>query len=312
MNNSSTNKQVVLDEVMLAMDVVDTLRHREDFVLRELNSDAKEKQLIKKLRQIYSEQGIEVPDRILKEGVAALNESRFIYEPPQKGLAVFLARLYVKRTKWGPFVLGIILAIIIGWAYYQFIHIPQQQKNIEQAQIELNETMPATMEQLYQTIYDEAKVQSAIIEAKGILERGKIAIKEKNRQEAQKAIDKLTKIRDQLRLEYKLTIVNRDGERSGFWTFPEINQDATNYYLVVEAIDDEGNRLTLPIVNEETGKTELVDIWGVRVPEEIYATIASDKRDDGIIQQNIIGTKQYGYMDVSYNVPVLGGTLTEW
>ena len=39
-------KQETLDELMLAMDVVDTLRHRQDLATRELGTDAKEAQLI--------------------------------------------------------------------------------------------------------------------------------------------------------------------------------------------------------------------------------------------------------------------------
>jgi len=312
MNSPSTNKSMVLDEVMLAMDVVDTLRHRQDLVLRELSGEAKEKQLIKRLREIYSQQGIEVPDNILKEGVAALNESRFTYEPPKSSFKVSLAKLYVSRSKWGRWVLGSLLAIIIGSAYYQFIYVGQQEQNAKQAIIELNEIMPAKMEQLYQSIFDETKVQSASSQAKEILDRGKIALKEQDKKAAQEAINKLTKIRDQLRQEYSLTIVNREGVQSGFWTFPEINTDATNYYLVVEALDKAGNKISLPILNEETGKITNVDIWGIRVSEELYANIASDKRDDGIIQQNILGKKTYGYLDATYNVSVLGGAVTEW
>jgi hypothetical protein len=42
-----------LDDVMLAMDVVDTLRHRQDLVVRELDADTREKNLVDKLREIY-------------------------------------------------------------------------------------------------------------------------------------------------------------------------------------------------------------------------------------------------------------------
>jgi hypothetical protein len=61
-----------LDEVMLAMDVVDTLRRRERLVQRELDVGGREEDLKGRLRKIYAAQGIDVPDRILEEGVAAL------------------------------------------------------------------------------------------------------------------------------------------------------------------------------------------------------------------------------------------------
>ena len=48
-------------------------------------------------------------------------------------------------------------------------------------------------------------------------------------------------------------------------------------------------RCALPILNEETGKTETVSLWGVRVSESVYKSIEADKRDDGIVQRNVVG-----------------------
>ena len=80
----------------------------------------------------------------------------------------------------------------------------------------------------------------------------------------------------------------------------------------MEAIDGDGNALSLDIANEETGETENVSVWGVRVPESVYNAIGADKRDDGIIQKNVVGRKLFGYLDVRYLIPVLGGTVTRW
>src|SRR3712207_2401533 len=100
-----------LDEVMLAMDVVDTLRHREQWVERELDETKREAMLLQRLREIYRGQGIEVPDRVLQEGVRALEESRFTYTPPKPGPAVTLARIWVARDKIGK-ALAMILAAL--------------------------------------------------------------------------------------------------------------------------------------------------------------------------------------------------------
>jgi len=306
------DKPLPLDEVMLAMDVVDTLRHRQDLAVRELDAVSKEEQLITKLREIYHQQGIEVPDHILKEGVAALAESRFVYTQPKPGFKRTLAYAYVSRGRWGRLVGGIVLAVAILFAGYQFAYLPLKQASIETAQLELTETLPAQMDALYQAIYEETKVQSAVGRADEMRTRGKIAANEGDRAGAEAAIASLTDLRDTIRADYTLQIVNRDGEQSGFWTFPEINTEATNYYIVVEAVDNTGKRLELPIVHEETGETEIVSMWGVRVPESVYDSVANDKRDDGIIQRNIVGRKTYGYVEVDYAVPVLGGAVTRW
>ena len=91
-----------LDEVMLAMDVVDTLRHRELIVQRELSADHRDQQLIERLRGIYAGQGIEVSDDVLERGVRDLRENRFVYVPPAPSLSHTLARIYVSRRRWAP------------------------------------------------------------------------------------------------------------------------------------------------------------------------------------------------------------------
>lgn len=312
MSDATAKPAAPLDEVMLAMDVVDTLRHRQDLVTRELDGAAREKQLIERLRNIYHQQGIEVPDHILKEGVSALAESRFTYEPPAPGLGTSLARLYVSRKRWGRPVMAALVALAVLGIGYFGVWQPYQRGQAEQARIELSQTLPAQMDALYQTIYEETKVQQAVVQADGLIARGKAMAAEGDRAGAEDAIARLTALRDQLRQQYTLRVVNREGVQSGFWTFPEINTDATNYYIVVEALDPDGNALSLPILNEENGQTETVSMWGVRVPESIYNAVAADKQDDGIIQGNMVGRKSDGFLEVEYLMPVMGGAVTQW
>ena len=301
-----------LSDVMLAMDVVDTLRHNQDLVARELAGDEREKQLIEKLRAIYHQQGIEVPDAVLREGVKALGESRFAYAPPKPSLSVTLARIYVGRKIWLRPLIAVALMLVIGLGGYYGVYKPLQFWRGEQARLELAEQLPAQMDALYQSIFEETKVQQAVTEAEEFRRRGKLAAGEGNRAGAEAAIASLTQIRDTLRQEYTLLVVNRPGVKSGFWTFPEINTAATNYYLVVEALDTNGKPLTLPIHNEETGQTDNVNLWGVRVSEQVYKGVEADKRDDGIVQRNVVGQKDFGFLDVVYAMPVLGGFVTRW
>lgn len=309
---TATAEKAPLDEVMLAMDVVDTLRHRQDLVERELMGDAREKQLLDRLRDIYHQQGIEVSDEVLRAGVKALAESRFAYTPPKPSLSTTLARMYVSRKKWGPATLAIVLVLVVGLGGYFLAWQPFQAAQAEAARVELSEGLPGQMDALYQTIYEETKVQQAVTEADTVRIRGKAMADEGNRPGALQAIADLTALRDRLRSEYTLRIYSKEGERSAFWRVPDSNPDATNYYLIVQAIGPDGKALTMPITNEETGKTESVDLWGVRVPENTYRTVESDKRDDGIIERTTLGLKEYGFLDPDYVMPVLGGAVTKW
>src|SRR5687768_6262736 len=181
-----------LDDVMLAMDVVDTLRHNQDLVTRELSVVDREKQLIDKLREIYRQQGIEVSDQILKEGVAALNESRFVYTPPKPGLGTTLARLYVGRKRWLPAVATLVVLAAVAFGGYFLAYKPFEQSQIEAAQRELQVELPAKMDAVYQSIFEETKVQAAANRADELRTRGKAFAAEGDKADAEKALADMT------------------------------------------------------------------------------------------------------------------------
>jgi hypothetical protein len=119
-------------------------------------------------------------------------------------------------------------------------------------------------------------------------------------------------MRNQLEASYRIRIVNRPDERSGVWRVPDLNQAARNYYIIVEALGPDGRNLRVPIKNEETGKIEQVERWGVRVDERIFNRVGADKQDDGIIQQDSFGRKRAGQLEPEYEVPTSGAAITSW
>lgn len=119
MAEKTDQKKVDLPDIMLAMDVVDTLRHQQSMVDRELDTDAYDKALIEKVRKIYADQGLEVSDEIIQKGVAALREDRFTYAPPKWRIKIALARIYVNRGRWAK-IGGIVTAlVVVGWLVIQ-------------------------------------------------------------------------------------------------------------------------------------------------------------------------------------------------
>lgn len=301
-----------LDEVMLAMDVVDTLRHRENLVARELNEEERDAQLIERLREIYRNQGIDVPDSILAEGVAALKEDRFAYDPPRDSFSVKLARLYVSRDRWGKWVLIFIAAIIAAIAaWYVFIERPRLQ-GIETERRELAEILPRELQRLRDLALGEAKTQEGQNLANSFYAAGMKAVAAGDASAARSSGDALGELVARLRVQYTLTIVSRQGESSGVWRIPDVNPNARNYYLIVEAIDQNGKALTLPVKNEEDGKTYNVSKFGVRVSAAIFDGVRSDKQDDGIIQGNRIAEKRRGYLKPDFLIDVEGSMITQW
>jgi len=290
-----------LNEIMVAMDVVDTLRHQQLTIDRELDDEARRERLLERLRKIYAGQGIDVPDSVLQEGIEALEKERFQYK---KHDVSSLAYTYVRRNKWGkPLVaLGMIAALVIGGNYFTQV-LPKKRDYA---------AMPDRLSNTLKEIKVVAKNPS-LVQAVSTQEQSALAALNSENLSQAKGIHKdMTQTLRQLQSAYNIKIVSRPGENSGVWRLAEINSNARNYYLIVEALDKAGKRLSLPITNEENGKIEVVSKWGVRVDEPTYRAVSLDKRDDGIIQGNLIGNKQVGYLKPNYTIKTTGGAITRW
>jgi hypothetical protein len=305
-------EETKLDDLMLAMDVVDTLRHDQRLVEKELAAGYSDEALIERLRDLYRGQGIEVSDEVLVEGVKALREKRFTYASSQPGLGRTLALMWIDRSRLGKFLLLGLLAISGAWAAnYYFVTRPQQIAQM-QAYEEIAETLPKALQTAYDEIAGEAKVDEAKTYAERLLADGKSALSHNDAEAARKAVGDMQSFLKELRAEFTLKIVNRPGEASGVWRKPEINPQGRNDYLIVEAVTSDGRVLPRAIRSEETGVTSTVTKWGVRVSREVYQRVLADKRQDGIISENVVGEKHRGYLDIDYKMPVLGGTITKW
>ncbi|AMA55731.1 DUF6384 family protein [Bradyrhizobium sp. CCGE-LA001] len=308
-----------LNDVMLAMDVVDTLRHQENLVSRELGEEQRDAQLLKRLREIYHGQGIEVPDRILMEGVQALGEQRFVYTPPPASFSRTIALAWVNRGRIGRRVLSLLALLAFGWGAYHFGVVEpaqrraaQEQAQAERTRVDLAERLPAALEQKHEDLLREAKVAAARERADDLFADGKAAIARGDADGARKAANDLDMLRTELRREYVLRIVSRPGDATGVWRIPQRNPASRNYYLIVEPVTPDGRVLKLPVTSEEDGRTVEVSKWGVRVSEATAMQVQRDKNDDGIVQQNNLGEKRRGQLDVEYKLPVLGGAITQW
>jgi len=283
-----------LDDVMMAMDVVDTLRHREDWVARELDENRREAALIERLRQIYEGQGIAVSDRVLLEGLRALQESRFTHSPPKPGLATTLARIWVSRDVIGRGALAVAVVLALAWAAHYAIVVRPREETAR------------SLGEAHASVLAASEAPTARERADRLLTKGRAALAAGDETKARAALASLENLRTELPRAYSLRIVS------------EVSKPARtalhrrNYYLIVEAIAPDGGILALPITSEEDGQARLVNRWGVRVPEETYIAVERDRRDDGILQGDRLGEKRSGEPDVAYTRSVLGGTITQW
>ena len=301
-----------LDDLMIAMDVVDTIRHSEDLVRRELNDDAREAEMVERLREIYRQQGIEVSDKVLADGVKALKESRFVYKPPPSSLKRTLLEMWVGRRRYGAFA-AVLGAVILSTCSYEYFAVTRpQQIAAEQVRTEITETLPKSIRQGHIDIAKLTNDAEAKKRADALLADGERAIRDKDHTALKRVSADLMRLRDDITAEYTLTIVSRAGETTGVWRRPPKDNSTRNYYIIVEPVTADGRKLKIPVRNEETGSTDIVDKFGVRVPQPTFEQVAADKRDDGIVQKNRYGVKRRGTLALEYFMPFDGGTITKW
>ena len=237
-------------------------------------------------------------------GVDALEQERFAYTPTPGGLSTALAKLYVRRDRWlNPLLLVVAVAVLIAGAWYVAVERPQQQYEA---------ALPGRIESVHGQIVRQSQAEAAVARADELLSRGQRAIRTENFKAAEDVHGELRSLLREVALAYEIRIVSRPNELSGVWRVPDLNPDARNYYLIVEAVDAAGNVLERRVRNEEDGRYHRVRKWGLRVDEATFEAVAADKRDDGIINDYVLGRKSAGQLEPEYRVPTSGAALTEW
>ncbi|WP_299474536.1 DUF6384 family protein [uncultured Roseibium sp.] len=311
MASTANKSDAPLDDLMMVMDVVDTLRHEEGQVTRELKAGNHDAAMLERLRQVYASQGIEVPDHILKAGVENLKRDRFVYSPPNTGFQRSLAMIYISRGTWSKWLAAAgAVVIVAAAAWYFFVVMPQQRAEAEL--LARLEALSSNYTELVQRI--DGLTEDGTVEAKAasLAEDGRLALQDGNNEAAFKAEADLRSLAGRLQEVFEVQIVSRQGEPTGLTRIPEANPNSENFYIVVEAIDPDGNTISQTILSEESGTSETVDKWGQRVSEAIYDAVRRDKMEDGIVQKGVLGQKRRGEIDINWRGGVQDGAITTW
>jgi hypothetical protein len=300
MADAPARPQRPLDDVMLAMDVVDTLRHRQHLVAEELQGPERDEALVARLQQVYAAQGIAVDERTLREGVTALREDRFAYRPPPDTPAVRWARVYAQRRLWARRAVLVAVALLVAWGAFWATTVAPRERLL--ASIEGSE---ATIAAIVREEGARAEASERALRARSAAQAGDLGT-------ARTELAALEDLQARLERSYSLVIAFGRDVVSGVWRIPEGRESTRSYYLIVEALDDQGRRVTLPIRNEETGAVERVSTFGLRVDEATWDRVGADLEDDGIIQDRLVAVKRIGELEPEYLVGTTGGAITRW
>lgn len=304
--------QAALSDVMLAMDVVDTLRHADAQVARELSETDRAAELKRRLREIYAAQGIEVPDRILDEGIKGISEARFAYTPTPPSWRRSLAEAWVSRARWGrPALFALAAILVIGLAWQIGVRAPEQRR-IAAERVELAEGIPNAARALVERIAATGADAALREEGARLATQATAAARAGDLAAARAHNAELGALAAELAQSYRVRIVQRAGEPSGVWRVPAANPRGQNFYLIVEAVDANGRVVPVRITSEENRRTAEVTRWGLRVPQDVFEAVRRDKQDDGIIQNDIVGEKRTGERERRWRINTTGAAILEW
>lgn len=301
-----------LDDVMLAMDVVDTLRYEQSLLARDLNIEDRRAALIARLRGIYDAQGIEVPDAVLMDGVLALEEERFKFVPAKAGFGTKLAHLYIGRQKWLPLVYSLIAVIFGAWAVNYAAFVRPEKVETRRVSSLLDAALPERLEDFKTRALGTNPQADIAARINSLAGEAEAALRAKDVDLAETRLNNLGDLTKTLEQSYELRVVNKEREPSGVFLTPKSGGDIRNYYLIVEPIDTAGAIIRVQIEDEEYRKTTWSSKFGVRVPMDVFNAVAADKSDDLIIQNDILGRKEIGALEASFGFERPGGYITDW
>ena len=196
---------------------------------------------------------------------------------------------------------------------YQFGVVQPAKANDARIERALADTLPSQLQAAFEATLSASDSETATQLAETYRLDGNAAIAARDIGKAETAIASLTQLQADLAVSYDVRVVYGPGEpRSGIFRIPDDAPNARNFYLIVEAVDPAGRLVEVQIESEEDRQTKRVSRWGQRVSESAFNAIASDKRDDQIIQNAVIGRKAAGQLTPTYAVATPGGAILEW
>lgn len=187
--------------------------------------------------------------------------------------------------------------------FQQRVRVEGKGKTVDVADLQLLQQF----QQLKNSVNSSAKVAEARTAAERLMAAGTEALAVGQPEVAQQRLAELQTLQRQLNLTYTLRIVTKG--KTGVWHVPRVNEQARNYYIVVEPIGTDGQPVAVPVTSEEDGTTRMESRFGLRVDKLTYQRVEQDKRDNGIIENLTFGTKAAGYLEPEYQIPTLGGKI---
>ncbi|MFK7913144.1 MAG: DUF6384 family protein [Pseudomonadales bacterium] len=295
-----------LQDVMLAMDAVDTLRHADKLVDQALDSDGRAAALVARLREIYRAQGVPVSDAVLAEGVAQAEQARYRHRPTGASWQRLLARWYIHRDRWLRFVL--IVPVLVGLLYLLNGALANMTGGLTVHSTRTSADLRSAYVDAMTMADGGAMGHGNRIDA--LYHGGTVALEQGDKAGARRAVADLEAFSQALAVSYTLRVVDEPGKRSTV-SVREPESGALRYYVLVEPLDQRGRALAVAITFPDGSQRE-TKRYGIEVPEQTFAAVREDQQDNGRIDAGVVGYKASYEMVPDYAMPVLQGTIAPW
>lgn len=106
-------------------------------------------------------------------------------------------------------------------------------------------------------------------------------------------------------------IIDRNGEKPGFWRTLVDDAKTKQFFVVVEAVVD-GKAVNWAVRDADTGEVVSGARFGLRVAEKTFADLSADKKEDGRIDNMVVGLKPVGRITPVWSIKTDGETITEF
>lgn len=318
-----TGERLTLAEMSRIMDVASTLRKERALVEQQLNIDEIKAKLRERLLEAAKVSGDPITEAEVDAAVEQYYDRLHEFRDPPASFNKFLAHCWVLRKALTAAVVAVVGAAALIWGLLVAGVLPGEARNrhlTEQMQADLDRQLIES-EHVAEAIERISIEPAATDEAKRLAAIAAAARKEGDGKKVAAATKELRELQAELERQYALMIVNAPGEQSAterLWTDDDGTR-TSGYFVFVDAVDDKGQAVSVPIRNRETDRMETVSRWGEQVPKKVFDRLARDKQKDGVLDERAFGEKPRGTRE--FKVELQGdddqpierrGQITSW
>lgn len=318
-----TGERLTLAEMSRIMDVASTLRKERALVEQQLNIDQIKAKLRERLLEAAKVSGDPITEKEVDAAVEQYYDRLHEFRDPPASFSKFLAHCWVLRKYLTAAVVALAGAAALIWGLLVAGVLPGEARTrhlTEQMQADLDRQLIES-EQVAEAIERISIEPGATDDAKRLAAMAAVARKQGDGKKLAAVTKELRALQAELERQYALLIVNAPGEQSAterLWT-DEKGTRASGYFVFVDAVDEQGNPVKVPIRNRETDKTEVLSRWGEQVPKKVFERLQRDKQKDGVLDEQMFGEKPRGTRE--FKVELQGdddqpierrGQITSW